>query len=50
MVIAPEASAFAGISTTKDTDGPYVMWSGTPYMHLMVPTAARPEQRTMIKQ
>ena len=50
MVIAPDPSAFAGMSTTIDTDGPYVMWSGTPYMHLMVPTAARPKQRTMIKQ
>lgn len=47
MVIAPDPTAFAGLPTTIQTDGPYVMWSGTPYAHLMVPVAARPEQRAV---
>ena len=50
MVIAPDPSAFTGIPTKIDTDGPYVMWSGTPYVHLMVPVAARPEQRMLLAQ
>lgn len=50
MVIAPDPSAFAGIPTKIDTDGPYVMWSGTPYVHLMVPVGARPEQRSVLTQ
>lgn len=50
MVIAPDPAAFAGLPTTIQTDGPYVMWSGTPYAHLMVPVAARPEQRAVPTQ
>lgn len=47
MVITPDPAAFDGLPTTIETDGPYVMWSGTPYVHLMVPVAARPEQRVV---
>lgn len=50
MVITPDPSAFEGIPTVIQTDGPYVMWSGTPYVHLMVPIAARPEQRSIPSQ
>lgn len=50
MVITPDPSAFEGIPTVIQTDGPYVMWSGTPYVHLMVPTTARPEQRIIPSQ
>ena len=45
MVITPDPAVFEGIPTVIQTDGPYVMWSGTPYVHLMVPIDARPEQR-----
>jgi hypothetical protein len=47
MVITPDPAAFAGLPTVIETDGPYVMWTGTPYVHLMVPVAARPEQRSV---
>ncbi len=47
MVITPDPGAFAGLPTVIQTDGPYVMWTGTPYVHLMVPVAARPEQRSV---
>ncbi|MEC5383782.1 hypothetical protein VSX64_23920 [Aurantimonas sp. C2-6-R+9] len=47
MVITPDPAAFEGLPTTIGTDGPYVMWPGTPYVHLMVPVAARPEQRSI---
>ncbi len=47
MVISPDPSVYDGIATVIETDGPYVMWTGTPYVHLMVPIAARPEQRSV---
>jgi hypothetical protein len=47
MVITPDPAAFASLPTVIETDGPYVMWTGTPYVHLMVPFAARPEQRSV---
>ncbi len=50
MVITPDPAAFEGLPTVIQTDGPYVMWSGTPYVHLMVPVAARPEQRSVPSQ
>ena len=50
MVITPDPSVYDGIPTVIQTDGPYVMWSGTPYVHLMVPIAARPEQRSAQSQ
>ncbi len=50
MVISPDPSVYDGIPTVIQTDGPYVMWSGTPYVHVMVPIAARPEQRSAQSQ
>lgn len=50
MVITPDPAAFDGLPTVIQTDGPYVMWTGTPYVHLMVPVAARPEQRSISSQ
>ena len=47
MVITPNPAVFADLPTVIETDGPYVMWTGTPYVHLMVPVAARPEQRSV---
>ncbi|SDZ49535.1 hypothetical protein SAMN05444004_11721 [Jannaschia faecimaris] len=50
MIITPDPSAFEGLPTVIQTDGPYVMWTGTPYVHLMVPVEARPEQRAVLTQ
>lgn len=50
MVITPDPAAFDGLPTVIQTDGPYVMWTGTPYAHLMVPVAARPVQRSIPSQ
>jgi hypothetical protein len=30
MVITPDPAAFAGLPTVIETDGTYVMWTGTP--------------------
>ncbi len=40
MVIVPPA-ALKGVPTRRTNAGPYVMWSGTPYAHIMVPIAGQ---------
>jgi hypothetical protein len=42
MVIAPPGSGLDDLTTDPHAGGPYVMWKGTPYAHIMVPVAARP--------
>ncbi|HEU4584757.1 MAG TPA: hypothetical protein VFR95_03360 [Gemmatimonadaceae bacterium] len=41
MVLVPDPKLLEGISTDPNNGGPFVMWKGTPYAHLMVPTVAR---------
>jgi hypothetical protein len=40
MVAVPDTKSLVGISTDPANGGPYVMWAGTPYAHIMAPTAA----------
>ncbi len=47
MMIVPDPATLEGLPVTLDTDGPYVMWSGTPYAHIMIPVDHRPEQRAI---
>jgi len=44
MVIVPDTAQLEGLSTDPHNGGPYVMWKGTPYAHIMVPVADRPKQ------
>ena len=45
MIFMPNPrAAFAGLPTTRTASGPWVMFAGTPYAHLMVPVS-RPAQR-----
>lgn len=37
MVISPANAGLDGITTDPSTGGPWVMWEGTPYAHIMVP-------------
>ena len=39
MIIVPDAAMLEGISTDPQNGGPYVMWKGTPYAHIMVPVS-----------
>ncbi len=41
MLIAPKAEMLGGITTDFNKGGPYVMWKGTPYEHVMIPIAQR---------
>ncbi len=37
MILVPDPAMLEGISTDSKSGGPYVMWKGTPYAHIMVP-------------
>jgi hypothetical protein len=37
MILVPDPKMMAGIPSDPATGGPYVMWRGTPYAHIMVP-------------
>ncbi len=37
MILVPDPAMLEGISTDPENGGPYVMWAGTPYVHIMVP-------------
>lgn len=41
MMVVPDASALEGIPSDPDNGGPWVMWRGTPYAHVMIPTVPR---------
>lgn len=41
MVLVPDLSMLAGITTDHENGGPYVMWKDTPYAHLMIPTTKK---------
>ena len=43
MVIIPDPAELEGVSTDPYSGGPFVMWKGTPYAHIMVPVGKRPE-------
>ncbi|HEX5831799.1 MAG TPA: hypothetical protein VFY16_12515 [Gemmatimonadaceae bacterium] len=41
MIVVPDTKALEGLPTKRSTDGgPWVMWTGTPYAHIMVPVGA----------
>jgi hypothetical protein len=37
MVVAPNPAQLAGLPTDPKSGGPWVMWKGTPYAHVMAP-------------
>lgn len=41
MLILPDVSMLKGISEQPNAGGPYLMWKGTPYVHVMVPIGER---------
>lgn len=38
MIVVPDVRQLEGMSTDPASGRPYVMWKGTPYAHIMVPT------------
>ena len=37
MLLVPDSRALEGIPTNRQSGGPWVMWAGTAYAHIMVP-------------
>jgi hypothetical protein len=44
MILVPDPALLEAFPAEPGGGEPYVMWKGTPYAHIMVPTGARPEQ------
>ena len=42
MMVVPDKSALDAIPTDPNNGGPWVMWKGTPYAHIMVPLGKKP--------
>jgi hypothetical protein len=40
MILVPDLKSLESISTDPNNGGPYVMYKGTPYAHIMTPTMA----------
>lgn len=41
MIIVPDPALLEGLPTDHRSGGPYVMWEGTPYAHIMMPVGKR---------
>ncbi len=41
MILVPDPKLLDGVSADPNNGGPFVMWKGTPYAHIMLPTSAR---------
>ncbi|UCC75025.1 MAG: hypothetical protein JSV86_10880 [Gemmatimonadota bacterium] len=39
MIVVPDLAALEALPTDPNSGGPYVMWKGTPYAHIMMPIA-----------
>lgn len=44
MVLVPGVETLKSLPTNSKTGGPWVMWAGTPYAHLMIPIDSYPSQ------
>jgi hypothetical protein len=44
MILTPDGNQLAALPTDWHNGGPWVMWKGTKYAHIMVPTAAMAKQ------
>lgn len=38
MMVSPDLASLAALPTDYKSGAPWVMWQGTPYAHLMIPT------------
>ena len=44
MILVPDHKMFDNISTNPNNGGPWAMWTGTPYAHIMVPIDSYPSE------
>ncbi len=45
MMLVPDPALLEALPAAHHGGGPYVMWKGTPYAHVMIPVGERPQQR-----
>jgi len=50
MLIVPDETLLADIPSDPNSGGPYVMWRGTPFAHVMMPVGPRPAQRQVAEK
>ena len=43
MIVMPDMT-YEGVSTDPNNGGPFVMWAGTPYAHIMVPIESHTQE------
>lgn len=41
MIITPDKALLDSLPTDPNNGGPYVMWKGTPYVHIMIPVGTK---------
>ena len=44
MILVPDKSMYDNIPTDPENGGPWIMWPGTPYEHIMVPIDSYPNE------
>jgi hypothetical protein len=44
MILLPDPAMLDAFPTDPNSGGPYVMWKGTPYAHIMMPVGPRPKR------
>lgn len=44
MVLLPDPRLLEGLPTDPKSGGPFVMWKGTPYAHIMLPVTSPPKK------
>ena len=44
MILVPDHSMYDNVSTDPENGGPWIMWPGTPYAHIMVPVDSYPSE------
>lgn len=42
MVLVPDQASLKNIPTDSKNGGPWIMWAGTPYAHIMIPIDSYP--------
>lgn len=47
MIVVPDPALLQAIGAAHHHGGPYVMWEGTPWAHVMIPVGERPAQRSV---
>ena len=50
MLLVPDSKLLDGVPTDPHAGGPFVMWKGTPYAHVMVPIAPMTASKSTTKK